>query len=307
MAAKALRAVKPKPAAVTNRSYWSGNEAEEIIQRVAAGETLVEEAERLDVMIDPDTAMTWLRRNKINRRVSNTAVARYASDMTAGFWPYTHQGIAFDRHGYLLDGQHRLHAIVQSGCTIAMQVTVNMDPTARKAIDQGKSRSTADVATIEAHRPIEAIMAACAAKMHNSVEAQAFRGTRSEQVDFIMFHLQAIIFAVEQLPSRCLRIAYGATRAVVARAYYSADRQTLERFCEILRDGGYGPGEEVVFMFREYCMRKGCKSTSDALQVYCVMEWCLQRFIDKAKKPEKVRATEKELFPIPQPNKPQPT
>lgn len=300
--AKQLKIVKRPTAknAPKERSYWSGLEAEEIIQRVAAGEGLVDEAERLDVQVDPDTAMVWLRRNKYNRKVSPSTVNRFAEDMLVGAWPYTHQGIAFDRQGYLLDGQHRLHAIVQSGSTIAMQVTVNMPPETRRAIDQGKNRTVADVATLEAKRPIEVAMTAVGVRMQLSVTLIKNPRSRTEQVDFILKHLQAILFSIEQLPQKAQRIAYGATRAVIARAYYSVDRQVLERFCTILREGSYTTNEEsAVFMLREWIMRKGCQSRLDARELYCRTEWILQRFIEKQRKPERLKATEKELFPIP--------
>ena len=41
-----------------------------------------------------------------------------ARDMKAGHWRLTHQGIAFDPAGVLIDGQHRLWAIVESDTTL---------------------------------------------------------------------------------------------------------------------------------------------------------------------------------------------
>lgn len=50
-------------------------------------------------------------------------VDAFAREMTAGHWYQNHQGIAFDNHGRLIDGQHRLQAIVQSGVNLTMLVT----------------------------------------------------------------------------------------------------------------------------------------------------------------------------------------
>lgn len=310
MMAKAtkLTAVKPTTAKATKtkspRSYWSGLEAEQVIQAVAAGDDIAEEAERLDVMIDPDTAMVWLRRNKHNRKVVNSLVMRFVEDMTAGRWPYTHQGIAFDRTGELLDGQHRLHAIVQSGCTVPMQVTVNMPPEIKKSIDQGRNRTTADVATLECRTQIEAKMAAVAVRMMSGIDKRQDRRPRAEQVDFIIKHLPAILFAVERLPQKA-RVAYAATRAVVARAWYSSDPFKLERFCQVLVDGGYGPNETIVFQLREWINQRGCRNKIDAQEIYARTEWTLRKFLD-GECPVNLRRAEKELFHIPENGERQP-
>jgi hypothetical protein len=283
----------------TKRSYWSGIEAEQIIQRVAEGDTdLTEEAERLDVQIDPETAMVWLRRNKLNRKVSQTAVARYARDMAAGNFPYTHQGIAFDKNGQLLDGQHRLHAIIQSGCTIPMQVTVNMPPEVRIAIDQGKSRTVADVATLKTSTPIESKMSAVAMRMLASTNANSWSGTRTDAVDFIMKHLPAILYSIDHLPQKA-RISYAAVRAVIARAWYSVDTMLLERFCRILVSGGYAPEEEAVFKLREFIINKSCRSKDDARDIYAKTEWILNKFIN-GECPKVLAKVDRELFLLPE-------
>jgi hypothetical protein len=60
------------------------------------------------VVVTPELASKWLARNKKNRRVYQGRVALYASQMASGEWHLTHQGIAFDELGNLVDGQHRL-------------------------------------------------------------------------------------------------------------------------------------------------------------------------------------------------------
>jgi hypothetical protein len=57
----------------------------------------------------------------------------------------THQGIAFDEFGNLIDGQHRLHAIVKSGKTITCLVSFGVHVDAVSVIDRGLRRSSAVV------------------------------------------------------------------------------------------------------------------------------------------------------------------
>jgi len=96
--------------------------------------------------IDPSLAALLLTGNVRNRKISKGHVDALVRDMLTGGWRLTHQGIALDRVGRLLDGQHRLSAIVKSGCTIQMSVTYNADPEAFRAVDVGhRSRTVADV------------------------------------------------------------------------------------------------------------------------------------------------------------------
>ena len=92
--------------------------------------------------VDPAQAMLWLENtNTNNRNVSEKHVARLARDMADGKWMLTHAGIAFSSNGTLLDGQHRLWAVVESGASVEMHVWFNVDPKSMIAIDCGKIRS----------------------------------------------------------------------------------------------------------------------------------------------------------------------
>lgn len=94
--------------------------------------------------ITPEVAKTLLEANINNRRFSKPYAKRLAAEMRAGIWHETHQGIAIDKNGYIVDGQHRLAAIVQSGVPQTMIVTTELDPDAYKYIDIGKRRNSAD-------------------------------------------------------------------------------------------------------------------------------------------------------------------
>lgn len=57
------------------------------------------------------------------RKMISSRADAFAREMRAGHWFLNHQGIAFDEHGRLIDGQHRLEAIRRSGVTLLMLVT----------------------------------------------------------------------------------------------------------------------------------------------------------------------------------------
>ena len=77
------------------------------------------------VDVTPQLAKSWIDENQSNRSVSETHVQKLASYMESGLWQPSHNGIAFAENGALIDGMHRLHAIIRSGKTVPMLVVVN--------------------------------------------------------------------------------------------------------------------------------------------------------------------------------------
>jgi hypothetical protein len=96
------------------------------------------------VDVTPADAERWLERNDSNRGLRARAVSAYARDMEHGKWMLTGESVKFDRAGNLLDGQHRLSAIVQSGTTQRLLVISGIDPSVRGVIDTGAIRTGGD-------------------------------------------------------------------------------------------------------------------------------------------------------------------
>ena len=95
--------------------------------------------------ITPEMAIDWLGRNRTNRKLSQRTVQQYTEDMAAGRWVQTHQGIAFDTEGNLIDGQHRLVAVVRAKKPIEMLVSTGVEKTnGMLVVDNGRKRSIAD-------------------------------------------------------------------------------------------------------------------------------------------------------------------
>lgn len=79
-----------------------------------------------------------------NRPPWKSTTTQYSLDMAAGRWLLTHQGIAFATDGKLLDGQQRMLAVVDSGATVPMRVTVGIDAATFAVMDTGRPRGAAD-------------------------------------------------------------------------------------------------------------------------------------------------------------------
>ena len=92
-------------------------------------------------IIKPQQAETWLEMSKDNRTLTNHKVREYANEIKSGRWRYTHQGIAFDNEGYLLDGQHRLKAIMEAGIAIKTVIAYGVARGEFTIIDRGFPRN----------------------------------------------------------------------------------------------------------------------------------------------------------------------
>lgn len=87
--------------------------------------------------VTPVMAAKWLAdyNRPDNRPLSQLVARQYAAEMREGRWALTHQGPAFDTSNQLLDGQHRLAAIVIADVTVPMYVTFGADPDTFVVID----------------------------------------------------------------------------------------------------------------------------------------------------------------------------
>jgi hypothetical protein len=102
--------------------------------------------------ITPARAAEWLTANTTNRPLSRPVVRSFAEAMHRGEWLVTHQGIAFDVNGVLVDGQHRLAAVIEADQPVEMTVFTDVPEGAFDVLDTGKRRTAADVLAIEGEK-----------------------------------------------------------------------------------------------------------------------------------------------------------
>jgi len=103
-----------------------------------------------ELTITPTMAKAMLEKNTSNRKISDTTVEAYVSDMINGRWKSnTAETIKISSNGRILDGQHRLEAVIRSEKTIKFTVAYGVDEGVFDVLDTGKIRSSADVFSIQ--------------------------------------------------------------------------------------------------------------------------------------------------------------
>lgn len=100
------------------------------------------------VMIDAEKAITMLEQNTNNRPLNDWHVSNLAAQMSAGEWKFNGDAIRVDKDGHILDGQHRLWAIINSNTKHRMLVITGLDRDVFTTIDTGRKRSASDVLSI---------------------------------------------------------------------------------------------------------------------------------------------------------------
>jgi hypothetical protein len=208
--------------------------------------------------VTPALASQWLENNEGNRRLNWNFISQLARDMKAGRFVCTHQGIAFDIQGRLIDGQHRLWAVLEAEVTVRMRVFFNESPENILHIDGNCPRQMADRMTMgRTLGTVRSNELATLRAMVGGIGMVTRRRTVQEEIALFEMHRDAVRFTHEHLPAtRPAGISNAMTRAAIARAYYcTTEYRLLERFCEVLRTGASAhDGEHLIVLLRNHLL-----------------------------------------------------
>ena len=109
------------------------------------GEIIADPNRHIKVVITPKVAERMLQHNNNNRTLKSKTAAAYARDMENGLWRENDpNALIFSNEGELVDGQHRLKAVLISGATIPMNVTI-LAPNTKAIVDRQALRTARDV------------------------------------------------------------------------------------------------------------------------------------------------------------------
>jgi len=170
------------------------------------------------VTMTPDWAHELIEKHNVNnRKVRRDVVQAYVHAIKSGQYKLTHQGVAIGTNGVLLDGQHRLLAIVESGIQVPIVMATECDPSIYDVLDTGCTRKSVDV--LGAYGAQDAGGSSSTVRTYimyhehhdkiwqgrlrypNNTEILEFYQTRSEQVDYASRKGKAVWSAFKQVKS----------------------------------------------------------------------------------------------------------
>lgn len=112
------------------------------------------------VTITPDMAAKLLARNNRNRHISPSNYATIVRAIRNGEWQLNGEGIKIDVFGNILDGQHRLLAVLETGISIRTWLFEGLDPETQDSMDSGRVRGLNDTLQIRGEKNSGALAAA---------------------------------------------------------------------------------------------------------------------------------------------------
>lgn len=246
------------------------------------------------VLVTPDQAAKWLEKPAKNRKINTRRVGLYAAMMKRGDWMLTNQGIAIDEFGMLIDGQHRLSAIVECDVPVELLVIRAVPNKAQLVLDQGLKRTPHDQVGLREGWEVTPMHIAVAKCMVTSIGGAGGK-QRSELVADIQLmdryyvrHHKAVEFAVAQFNFRqtIKGVTIAPVIAPVARAHYTVDVNKLVRFCEVVATGmadRKGDGPAVVLRNWLLAMRDkqlSARKGKDRFAIYKKCEVALKAYLD---------------------------
>lgn len=276
-------------------------------------------------LITPEMAREYLFSQGTNRNINSTRVSDYALRMGRGEWKIG-QPIIFDENGCLIDGQHRLRAVIKYGKPVEFAVIKGVPNDSKTVIDIGQRRTTSQIAKLSGiDKPCygerQAILSNAflgsqfkakskSTKRNAANIVGSRRGLRSPNamIDLEEEYSEGIDFAM-RLPGSTAQkyvVGKGATvRAVIFRAYYNCNHERLNEFINVYYTGEtYNPQDDnAALILRNYVAatkageKKVSKINHGNIELYKKAEQAVFSFIRK-RKIERLIGSDYELFPL---------
>lgn len=99
--------------------------------------------------ISPAKAQEYLRTSLGNRPISKVYVRSYADTMRKGGWMLNGIPIIFDVNGHLMDGHHRLLAIIEANIPVRMDVCRGVSSDVFTTFDTGRHRNVGQILAMQ--------------------------------------------------------------------------------------------------------------------------------------------------------------
>jgi hypothetical protein len=230
------------------------------------------------VAITEQIANDWLKSNRKNRKLKEKTVTAYNIDMRNNAWLLTHQGIAFDEHGNLVDGQHRLMAILQSKRPVTMLVSFGW-PTGEKrktmdAVDRGVQRSLADQLAlqhgiVDAKRVVIIVNDVAAACMGLQ---RVFKSTTDSILAVFEIYSEEIKWLLEN-PVKAYGLRSASLAGCMALAYAVYPEKTVEFYRRLITGENLSSTSPILHL-RNYLIGQGASERASITRLPITYHLC---------------------------------
>lgn len=260
------------------------------------------------MLVTPSQAQHWLTNNsRKNRDIKHATVRRYSEEMRQKNWIETTDTIKFDTQGYLIDGQHRLMAIVQSGVTLPFYIATHLPEKTIEYLDLNAPRTVKDIARVQGkayHRD----HFVCAKNMLSFSKINTRNISEHALIAFVDDYIDVITFAIKRYETKVNpSMRSGQVNGTVGRAYlWGADKERLDEFKQVFSTGIPIKGEAD---YAALCLRNKITDMTGQAKIlnhygsslqnmkFEYVQTALSNFLNY-RKVTTLRGTSKNLFPV---------
>lgn len=216
------------------------------------------------IEVTPQLAEKWLKSKAKNRILSIPYIKEIAKAISEGRWVLNGETIIFDAGGKLIDGQHRLSAVVMSGVTIPMSIAYGVDDSrAFETIDVTiRPRRVSQVLQMEGHKNTKS-MDSIARRLlawditpdrnRFTTHGESSRMTRLDILDAARTYQDEILYILQEMANTLPHVRCGAGASFLTALILCnrVDDVATLLFMEGLKTGANLSSNSPVFHLRE--------------------------------------------------------
>lgn len=225
--------------------------------------------------ITPEIAKTMLGENVNNRRISRDNVNLFAREIRNGEWRFNGEAIKFSKDGRLLDGQHRLLAVIAADKPLTTLVIRGLEDETQQTMDSGKTRTLGDVLTLRGEKnstQLASLARAVYLADQLGMEAAAQNDLKPTRGEIISFIDQTPQLADVLAASRAFRSQSGdmLTSSMFASLWWTfahIDTDAANRFFMSLASGANLQADDPILILQNTLMAQPHKAGRFAARV----------------------------------------
>ena len=213
--------------------------------------------------VTPTLAKKMLSSSVNNRTLNERTVDKYARDMTDGNWQNNGDVIRITAGGKILDGQHRLSAVVKSKKPVYLAICKGVSENAMPTVDCGRKRSLSDILKLQGHSYTSKLSASIINCMQldqgKSLSSGGSVYSHSEALDALNDNYKDLPKFMEDNYAKIRQID-GPSPSLLTAIYYhmkknAADKALVDKMFEQLSTGANIPKLDPILALSRYLRR----------------------------------------------------
>lgn len=232
--------------------------------------------------ITPADAQCFLATSRGNRTISRQTVEAMARDMERGAWALNGESIVFDNDGHLVEGHHRLNAVIKANVPVTMSLIYNAPDT--WIYDNTRPRSPRDQLVLNGE---DKVLTSCTVqatiRWHYVVKKGISKITLEEFKAFYKRNEDVIkkVYTLQTIGTTIIRKA-PFTYALLCAYKCGVPYEILKSFCEICAYGNIESADETAAVkMREYIYTHSHGSAAERKALMCATENAIRDYAER--------------------------